>query len=318
MNNLTKRMKWGLVGVTLSAAVVVFVTCRSGNNKAYDETPTRGDIKISVDESYQPIIDSEIYAFTSIYGYAKVTPMYKPEVDIINDFMNDSVKLIVTNKPLTEAQIRTLRDTLIVARTNAFAFDAIALIVNKENRDTLLTYNTVKDIFLGNVKTWKDINVKSKLDKISVVFDNTLSGNVRYFKEKFEITSKLPENFYALKTNEEVINFIKKNRNALGIISVNWISDKDDPRSRRFTKDISVVAVSSSFDNTTFYLPEQGAIYDKSYPFTREVYLISRETFAGLGSGFVSWVTHEQGQRIILKSGLVPSTMPIRLIQVKH
>jgi len=308
----------GVVCIMVMATIALFISCQSGNKQNLDETPTRGNIKISVDESYQPIIDSQIYAFTSIYNYANITPAYKPEFDIINDFMNDSVKLIITNKPLTEEQIQTLRDTLIIARTTAFAFDALALIVNKDNRDTLLTYNNVKDIFLGNIKTWKDINPNSKLDKISVVFDNTKSGNVRYFKEKFEINTKLPDNFYALNTNEEVINFISKNRNALGIISVNWISDKDDSKTSKFKEGIKVIAVSPSYDNTTFSFPEQGAIYDKSYPFTREVYLISRETFAGLGSGFVQWVTHEQGQRIILKSGLVPSVMPIRLIQVKH
>jgi phosphate transport system substrate-binding protein len=44
----------------------------------------------------------------------------------------------------------------------------------------------------------------------------------------------------------------------------------------------------------------------------------SRESFTGLGSGFVSFVSGEKGQRIILKSGLVPATMPIRIIQVKN
>jgi len=307
-----------MVGVTSLVALSVLVSCRSGNKQAYDETPTRGDIRISVDESYKPIIDSEIYAFTSFYNYAKITPTYKPEFDIINDLLNDSVQLIVTNKNLTEDQIRTLRDSLIIARTTAFAFDALALIVNKENKDTLLKYNDVRDIFLGSIKSWKDIKPNSNLDKISVVFDNSKSGNVRYFKEKFEITGKLPDNFYAVNNNEEVINFISKNPNALGIISVNWISDKDDARSRKFTSSIRIMAISPSYDHTTYYLPEQGAIYDKSYPFTREVYLISREAFAGLGTGFVQWVTHDQGQRIVLKSGLVPSVAPIRLIQVKH
>lgn len=318
MKKLSTKVLLGITGAAVVVATGLFLSCQSRNKNAYDETPTRGNIKICVDESYQPIIDSEIYAFSSFYQYAKITPNYKPEFDVINDFMNDSVKLIITNKPLSEAQIKTLRDTLIVARTTAFAFDALALIVNKENRDTILTYQQVKDIFLGNIKTWKDIKPSSNLDKISVVFDNAKSGNVRYFKEKFEITSKLPENFYAVNTNEEVVNFISKNRNALGIISVNWISDKDATQSRKFRKGIRVMAISPSYDNTSFYLPEQGAIYDKSYPFNREVYLISRETFAGLGSGFVQWVTHDQGQRIILKSGLVPSVSPIRLIQVKH
>lgn len=318
MRKLSTKRLLGIGSVAAIAAIAFIVSCQSGNKKTYDETPTRGNIRISVDESYKPIIDSEIRTFSVYYEYAKITPFYKPEIDIINDFMNDSVKLIITNRQLTEEQIKTLRDTLIVVRTTAFAFDAIALIVNKENRDTLLSYQQVKDIFLGNIVSWKDIKANSKLDKINVVFDNTKSGNIRYFKEKFEITNKLPENFYAVNNNEEVINYIAKNPNALGIISVNWISDKDDPQSRRFTNNMRVMAISPFYDNTSYYLPEQGAIYNKSYPFTREVYLISRETFAGLGSGFVQWVTHDQGQRIILKSGLVPSVSPIRLIQVKQ
>jgi phosphate transport system substrate-binding protein len=65
-------------------------------------------------------------------------------------------------------------------------------------------------------------------------------------------------------------------------------------------------------------MPVQGSIYDKTYPFVREVYMNSRESFTGLGSGFVSFVSGEKGQRIILKSGLVPATMPIRIIQVKN
>jgi phosphate transport system substrate-binding protein len=68
-------------------------------------------------------------------------------------------------------------------------------------------------------------------------------------------------------------------------------------------------------DESTYYHPYQASIYNKSYPFTREVYLISRETFAGLGSGFIAWMTNEKGQKIVLRSGLVPATMPIRIQQ---
>ena len=80
-----------------------------------------------------------------------------------------------------------------------------------------------------------------------------------------------------------------------------------------------MVAVSQQYVNDgQYYRPYQGSIYDKSYPFVREIYFISRETFAGLGSGFINWACAEQGQRIVLKSGLVPATMPIRLVQIKH
>ncbi len=163
-------------------------SCRNGNRQAIDETPTRGNIKIAVDESFQPLIDTEVYTFTSLYRNAKVKPLYKPEYDVVNDFMNDSVKLMVTSRKLSDSQIQYLRDTLIVARTITFAYDALALITNKENPDTLIKYNSVKDIFSGRIQNWKEVNQKSKLGRINVIFDNNKSGNIRYFRELFEIT----------------------------------------------------------------------------------------------------------------------------------
>jgi phosphate transport system substrate-binding protein len=299
--------------------LLILASCGSMGKKATNETPTRGNIRIIADESFQPLIETEVFTFTHLYTGAKIKPVFKPEYDVINDFMNDSVRVIVTSKKLTDSQIQYLRDTLIIARTTTYAYDALALISNRENKDTLLKYNTVKDIFLGKVKSWKDVNEKSKLGDISVIFDNNKSGNIRYFKELFEIKDSLSKNFFAVNTNAEVINYVSRNPDALGIISVNWISDKDDSLSMSFIKKVNVVAISQQYINDgSYYRPHQGFIYDKSYPFVREIYLISRETFTGLGSGFINWACAEQGQRIVLKSGLVPATMPIRLVQIKH
>ena len=115
--------------------------------------------------------------------------------------------------------------------------------------------------------------------------------------------------------NAEVIKYVKDNKSALGIISVNWISDTQDSISETFLKDIRIVEVGT--DPKNYCKPYQGYIAEKSYPFRRDVYMISRETFSGLGTGFASFVAGDQGQRIILKSGLVPATMPIRLIEIK-
>ncbi len=301
------------------SVLLTLLSASCGENKSLNETPTRGNIKISIDESFQPLIDSEVFTFLHLYTSAHITPQYKPEYEVIDDFMNDSVKVIVTSKKLTDYQIQYLRDTLVIARTTTYAYDALALVTNKQNQDTLVKYNTIKDIFLGKINKWKDINPKSKLGDIRVIFDNTKSGNIRYFKELFEVKDTLKSNFYAVKSNAEVIDFVSRNPDALGIVSVNWISDKDDSLSMSFIKKINILAVSQQYINDgSYYRPYQGSIYDKSYPFVREVYFISRETFAGLGSGFINWACAEQGQRIVLKSGLVPATMPIRLVQIKR
>jgi phosphate transport system substrate-binding protein len=310
------RMKNSLLMFSIMSLII---SCNVAENKRPAETPTSGNIKIAVDESFRPLIDAEVYTFTSLYTRAQIKSEYKPEYDVINDFMNDSVKVMVTSRKLSESQLQYLRDTLVIARTVTFAYDALALITNNDNTDTLLNYDTVRDIFTGKITNWKEINPRSKLGEINVIFDNNKSGNIRYFRELFEIKGDLGSNFFAVNNNPEVIDYVSRNPDALGVISINWISDKDDSLSRSFISRVNILAISKPFfDDGTYYRPDQGWIYDRSYPFVREVYLISRETFSGLGSGFIQWATAEQGQRIVLKSGLVPATMPIRLVQIKN
>ena len=97
------------------------------------------------------------------------------------------------------------------------------------------------------------------------------------------------------------------------------LSNQDDPSAKTeilFTKGFGHKPAFYS-DGNDFYYTHPAYIADKSYPFIREVYVINRETFNGLGSGFIQFLTYENGQRIVLRGGMVPATMPIRLMQVK-
>jgi phosphate transport system substrate-binding protein len=46
--------------------------------------------------------------------------------------------------------------------------------------------------------------------------------------------------------------------------------------------------------------------------------MVSREARAGLASGFIAFVAGEKGQRVVLKAGLVPATMPVRIVEVNN
>jgi phosphate transport system substrate-binding protein len=304
-----------LAGIT---SACIFAGCNMMGPQPLTETTTRGNISISVDESFKLLYDTELYTFESQYSDAKIKPNYKPETDVLADLLNDSVRTIVLTRDLTKEEKALLFSKKFVARTTKVAHDALALIVNTENPDTLLLVEQLEAIFRGKLSSWNQITPKSPATPINVVFDNNKSGNVRYIREKFSLTGNFPSNCFAVNSNEEVIKYVEKNRSALGIISVNWISDKNDSVSNRFLKGVRVVEVGTSREARSNYCkPYQGYIAENSYPLCRDVYMISRETFSGLGTGFVSFVAGDQGQRIILKSGLVPATMPIRLIQVK-
>ncbi|MBN1415323.1 MAG: substrate-binding domain-containing protein [Bacteroidales bacterium] len=312
-----KTIRRSFSGLFVLLSVFVLTACNTNPNAVLEETTTRGNIKIGVDEAYTLLSDAELYVFHSMYKYATITPLYKPELDVLNDFMNDSVRMMITTRKLTDDETEFLKSKLIIARTTTIAYDALAFIVNKKNKDSMLIYSKLKDIFSGKINNWNQMSVANRAGKIVVVFDNIKSSNVRYIQEKFEITDSFPSNFRAAKNNDEVIDFVEKNINALGVVAVNWISDRDDSLSRGFLDRITVVGLSQEYDTegTEFYQPYQAYIANKSYPLIREVYAINRETFTGLGTGFIKFVSNDTGQRIILRMGMVPAVMPVRVVE---
>ncbi len=284
-----------------------------------DDTVTYGNISITVDETFAPVIDSEVYTFQKIYTYSKIHVRYKPEIDVVNDLLADSSRFIILARKLKKEEMDYLNKEAIYPKQIKIFYDAIAVIVNNNNRDTLLSFQNLKDIASGRIKTWKELDRKSTLSDIQLIYDNPGSSTVRFMKE--QINSDLSKNSFALKNNAAVIDYVSKNKNAVGFIGVNWVSDRDDTLSLNFLKTVKVVGLKSELPNVNpneYYQPYQAYIAQKFYPLSREVYIISREARAGLGTGLSAFISHEKGQRIFLKSGLVPATMPIRFVEIDH
>ena len=321
---MTRIKVWSLfvsARVKLLIPVFLVLTGCGGDVMKQVDTPTTGKIRVGIDDSYKLLLDAELFTFQSIYKYTKIDTTVGTEADIIDLFMKDSVPLIITNRKLTKDEEQYLNARQIIPKTTLIAYDGLAFIENKENADTNLFYDQIADIFSGKLTSWKQINPKKAAsDTIRIIFDNYKSGNPRYLKEKFKI-EKLPASCFAVNNNAEVINFVEKHKNAIGVISVNWVSDKADTVSHGFLDRIKIVRVSMPGNHdpsTTFYSPHPGYISTGSYSFTREVYCINRQTYSGLAYGFSSFIAGEKGQLIVLHSGLVPAAQPVRLVEIKH
>src|SRR5674476_1505431 len=85
-----------IFGTLLIGLIVTIYSCKMTPKKFTDETPTRGTITIAADESYQLLVDAELYTFQSIYKDAKVTPIYLSGDSIMKLFMDDSVHVIIS------------------------------------------------------------------------------------------------------------------------------------------------------------------------------------------------------------------------------
>lgn len=295
---------------------IFLYSCNS--NTEYNDTPTTGSITISVDETFKTIAQSEIDVFEGIYNYASIKPSYNSEIDAFNLLIKDSVRLIISSRKLTAQEKEFFESKKFFPKEVKIATDAIAIIVNPENKDTLISVEMLKQILTGKVTNWKQLYSHSKFDDLKFVFDNPNSGTIRYMIDSVCKGEKLSDNLTALNNNSEVVDFVSKTKNAIGIIGVSWVSDRDDTTALSFLNKVKVMAVSKetipTYENS--FQPYQAYIATNQYPLKRDIYIINSEPRTGLASGFTSFVASERGQRIILKSGILPATQPIRIIKV--
>jgi phosphate transport system substrate-binding protein len=300
--------------------IFAFASCNQNQKEEPEDTPTSGKINITVDETFKPILDSEITVFESIYKYASVNVSYKPEEKAFEDLLNDSARIIIVTRELTSSEKKHFEDLKLFPRVTKIAYDAVALLTNNANPDSQFTEDQLKKIISGEISKWNQLNPKSPNTPIQIVFDNKNSGTVRYLKDYAGIKN-LSKNSFAEDSSNAVIDYVSKNKNALGIIGVTWVSDRNDSTLLSFINKVHVAEVSppdSLDERGSYFKPYQAYIATREYPLWRTVYIISREARAGLGTGFASFLAHDKGQKIILKSGLVPASMPVRLVELRN
>jgi phosphate transport system substrate-binding protein len=294
-------------------------SCRFFKGDPYKNTTISGTTTIAMDETFRPVIEAELDLFKGIYGYAEIKPEYLPQQLVFERLLNDSVRLIVASRQLTLDEISLINQRKLFPKQLKVATDAIALIVHPSCKDSLISIRQIREILTGKITNWSQLNSTSPAMPIRVLFDNEKSGIVQYLADSLCHANFPTTGMSALQYNREVIEYTASHPGVLGFIGTSWISNKNDSLHLSFHKKIKVLSVSSSDIPTVenSYKPYQAYLLDNLYPLTRSVYIINCKPRSGLATGFASFVASDKGQRIILKSGIVPAVAPARVVNVR-
>ena len=167
-------------------AAIFFCSCETEQEKkTYTDTATSGEINIAADESFSQITSTELDTFLSLYKNAKINVSYLPESEAFLSLVNDSVRCIIAAREVNENEINYFKTRNLIPRITHIATDAIAFIVNQENKDTLFSVEELSKIISGETNTWNKLGDKKTSEPIQVIFDNQKSSTARYLKERF-------------------------------------------------------------------------------------------------------------------------------------
>jgi phosphate transport system substrate-binding protein len=285
--------------------IVVFFACNQNNKpKNSDETILKGSTSVLVDETLLPIVEDQVEVFESLYD-AKIKVNSKSEAETVLALSKDTSKIAILSRKLNPEEVKVFESKKIKPRTTVFATDAIAFISNQRNKDTLIALQEVVSFLKGMPNS----SIKG------LVFDNPNSSTVRYMNVLSGIKELPSKGIFSFKTNEEVIQFVSENEGMIGVVGVNWLMEPS-LKMRPIVDKINILSV-KGIGKTDYFAPTQNNLAEKKYPLARDLYIINCQGYSGLGMGFASFIAGEVGQRITLKSGLLPVNMPGRNIKIR-
>lgn len=284
-----------------TVAILVFSGCHQESARTDLDNNESGTIHISVDESFKPVIDSQIQVFEALHPKAKIIAEYKPEAECFKDLIKDSTRMIIVTRGLTPEEEKFYRDSLSYAATwSKVANDAIAVIVNKNAADSLFTLDELRGILEGTTG-----------DKQVAVFDGlSATSTVRYAIDSIlKGKSFAPKKVFAEKNSQAVIDYVSKHNDVVGFVGVSWIGNKEDTSQLSFLKNVRIASLECTCPEKSFVKPYQANILRHRYPLVRGLYYILKENYNGLGSGFANFLEYEKGQLIFRRAYLAPTKM---------
>lgn len=229
----------------------------------------------------------------------------------INELISGITDIAVSSRELSEVEFEKLNrnqtlESLVVA------YDGAAFIVHPSNPIENITLEQASGIFSGKIKNWKELGGQDK--QIQVVIRDSYSGTAHYIKEHVVRQLDLGQNNYfnnkqndyskdanVLINNEEIIDFLNKNPNAIAYMGMGVAHVKSNLKLLKYSRTKEEESIAPTIDN----------IIQRKYKLSRALKLFYKSDKSGEKvDPFIKYIMSEDGQKAVLKSGYLRSTLP--------
>lgn len=298
---------------TLLGCLVVVIALLAGcNREPGSQKLTAGTLVVECDESVFPAVNMLAAEFRSQYPDARIDVRCTDAREATANFVNDSVKVIVCARTLNDEERNVLTATKTWFEEYHVAQSAVAVIVNPANPLKDLRIGQLDSMFAGEVTRWPGWPAGGVIDLVTGSVD--ASGN-EVFRRLVMRGKPFAQSATPMASSSDIVDYVHKTRNAVGLIGVGWLKGVEtDVRTIAIAR--PGVAADSTQPPGKPYTPHQGYVYKGYYPVATPVYMYTRDLDRTVSLGFISFATGPIGQKVFLNSGLVPVTMPVRLIQL--
>jgi phosphate transport system substrate-binding protein len=238
-------------------------------------TAMSGDLKMSGSTTVQPIVEAAGAKLEQMNpGKFSYSVVGSGSGSGIKDVAAGTVNIGNSSRELTADE---LASGLI---PNPICNDGIVVIVNPENGITQLTTEQAKDIFLGNIKNWKDVGGADA--PIIVNTRESSSGTLSALKELLLENENVVSTATPHASNGLMVQAVASNKYAVGFASMGYVDST--------IKGLTLNGIAAT--TTT--------VINGTYPLSRQLFCVTKGAATGLAAMFIDYLRTDEAQSSII------------------
>ncbi|MEQ8174696.1 MAG: phosphate ABC transporter substrate-binding protein [Syntrophomonadaceae bacterium] len=279
---IKRRGKQGVyLALAAVLAVSVFVVGCGQNSQTTPQgsAELQGTITIAGSTSVQPFSEVLAEKFMEKNPKVKVNVQGGGSGQGITAATSGAAQIGSSSRDLTAQEKAQLVETKI-------AMDGIAVVVNPSNQVENLTADQIRNIFLGNIKNWKEVGGPDTV--ITVVSREEGSGTRSAFEELLLSKQPVVKTAIVQASTGAVKTTIAGDKNSIGYDSLAAVDAT--------IKALKIDGVDASAANV------KNGSYKASRPF---IYLTKGQP-EGASKAFIDFVMSSEGQQIMSQQGAIP------------
>ena len=290
---------------------------------------TTGDLKVVADENIKQLMIAEEKEFERLNPEANIEYQFMATREVTAALINGDVSVAVVVGGLTEEEFNIANEHNVKIDSFAIAVDGVGFIVNPENPIERVTSEDLKKIFTGKVNQWSQVKTQDeeqntqimskmtgKNSSIKIFVPNLRSDFYTYIRDTLLNGEDYSSRVIICKTGGEIVDSVRKYENAIGISNLGWLGTGNQDILDSTVKTLRVSRIFTNGFQDDFRQFHNGLVFNSEYSFRRVVYAFSTEQGIKLSTGFITFLTNKDGQKVVLKEGMVPVTQPVRTVQI--
>lgn len=219
----------------------------------------------------------------------------------IKGLINGTAEIANSSRHIEDKERAELKEKRqLDAKEFIVGFDALSIYVHKDNPLNEITMEQLGEIYRsdGKITKWTELGVSSipggKGDEIIRVSRQNNSGTYEYFREWTLGTGDFKLGSRDMQGSKDVVDLVMKTPCAIGYSGMGYV-----------TPEVKAVCVAND-DTSPCAVPTLATVLDGTYPISRALYMYTLGEPTGNVKEYLQWITSDQGQAIVERSGFVP------------